>query len=179
MTLALETERLLLRPPRDADLASFAEQVGDPEVMRYLGTGETGTVEHAVAQLERMQRAWELDGFGRLVIVRKADEEPIGRVGLLAWDPARWRSGTRAEIGPHAEIELGWTLSRSAWGQGYATEAAFAARDWALHDVRPSRLISLIHPGNERSRRVATKLGEHFERAVTTHRGVPAELWVL
>jgi RimJ/RimL family protein N-acetyltransferase len=177
--LPLETERLLLRPPRDADLDSFAEQLADSEVMRYLGTGETGTLEHAAAQLERMQRAWELDGFGRLVIVRKADDEPIGRAGLLAWDPAVWRSGTRAEIGPHAELELGWTLSRSAWGRGYATEAALAARDWALADVRPSRLISLIHPRNERSRRVAERLGEHFECPVTTHRGVPAELWVL
>ena len=99
------------------------------------------------------------------------------RVGLLAWDPAIWRSGIRAEIGERAEIELGWTLSRDAWGCGYATEAAAAIRDWALREVRPPRLISLIHPENERSMRVATKIGEHFEQTITTHRGIPAQLW--
>jgi RimJ/RimL family protein N-acetyltransferase len=173
----LETDRLLLRQPRDEDTAAIAEQMGDPDVMRYIGHGDTGTFEHAVAYVRRMQRAWSLDGFGRFVVVRKADGVPVGRAGLLAWDPDVWRSGTRAEIGPHAEVELGWTLARAAWGHGYATEAAIAARDWALHDVRPSRLVSLIHPENERSQRVARRLGERVERAVTTHRGVPAELW--
>ena len=64
-------------------------------------------------------------------------------------------------------------------GRGYATEAAAAARDWALANVRPGRLISLIHPENARSKRVAEKLGERFDRGITTTQGVPAELWVL
>jgi RimJ/RimL family protein N-acetyltransferase len=147
--------------------------------MRYIGRGETATPLDAIEQVERMTRAWECDGFGRFVVVRAVDSTVIGRVGLLAWDPATWSSGVRSEIGDRAEVELGWTLARHAWGQGYATEAASAARDWALREVRPRRLISLIHPENGRSKGVAAKLGERFEREIRTTRGVPAELWVL
>ena len=63
---------------------------------------------------------------------------------------------------------------RSCWGHGYATEAALALRDWT--DRR--RLISLIQHGNDRSVRVAEKLGEHYERDVEV-RGVPTQLFAL
>lgn len=175
----IETDRLLLRRPLPGDAELLLEGLTDPEVMRYIGRGETGTLLDAIEQVDRMTRAWHTDGFGRFVVVRAADGAVIGRVGLLAWDPATWASGLRSEIGARAEIELGWTLVRGVWGLGYATEAACAARDWALAEVHPKRLISLIHPENTRSRRVAEKLGEGFERVVTTKRGVPAELWAL
>jgi RimJ/RimL family protein N-acetyltransferase len=175
----LETERLLLRPPRADDVSGIHEAIADPEVMRFIGRGETGTVSDALAQIERMRQAWDEDGFGRFIVVRKPDGTLLGRVGLLAWDPGSWRSGLRAEIGERAEVELGWSIVRRAWGSGYATEAAVAVRDWALREVRPRRLISLIHPDNERSVRVAAKLGERYERTITTDRGMPAELWAL
>jgi RimJ/RimL family protein N-acetyltransferase len=173
----IETKRLLLSPPVSDDAVALAEALADGEVMRFIGLGETGTFDDAVTQVESMRRAWDEDGFGRFIVVRKADDATLGRVGLLSWDPRIWRSGIRVEIGEHAEVELGWTLKRDAWGYGYATEAAAAVRDWALREVRPRRLISLIHPKNERSMRVATKIGEHFECAITTHRGIPAQLW--
>jgi RimJ/RimL family protein N-acetyltransferase len=166
-----------LRIPTADDAESVAGEIVDPEVMRYIGRGEIGTPDDAVELVDKLQRAWTADGFGRFIVVRKNDGIAIGRVGLLAWDPAVWRSGIRAEIGAHAEVELGWTLSRAAWGFGYATEAAAAARDWTLREVRPRRLISLIHPENERSMRVARRIGEHHEDTVTTHRGIRAQLW--
>ncbi len=177
--MVIETERLLLRLPEDGDVSWLAEAIADPEVLRFIGLGETRSSVDAAAQVESMQRCWQEDGFGRFVVLRKADRAPLGRVGLLAWDPLVWRNGTRAEIGADAELELGWTLARAAWGKGYATEAAAAVRDWARREVRPRRLISLIHPGNERSMRVATKIGERFERPVTTEQGVEVQLWTL
>jgi RimJ/RimL family protein N-acetyltransferase len=175
----IETERLALRLPVAGDAASVAEALADPEVMRFIGTGATGTFTDAVEQVALMRRAWEEDGFGRFIVVRAEDGETLGRVGLLVWDPDAWRSGIRSEIGERAEIELGWTLLRKAWGQGYATEAAVAVRDWAWRRVQPRRLISLIHPENARSVGVATKIGETFETTITTHRGVRCELWAL
>src|SRR5690242_7965442 len=147
--------------------------------MRFIGGGETAERADAVEQIDRMLLGWRVDGFGRFVVVRKEDGAVLGRVGPLAWDPRIWKSGTRAEIGDGAEIELGWTLSRHAWGHGYATEAALAARDWVLREIGPRRPISLIHPDNERSKRVAEKIGERFDRLVTTHRGAAAEVWTL
>jgi RimJ/RimL family protein N-acetyltransferase len=57
------------------------------------------------------------------------------------------------------ETELGWTLRREAWGQGYATEAARACRDWAFRSFELPYLISLIEPDNVRSTAVAKRLG--------------------
>ena len=55
--------------------------------------------------------------------------------------------------------ELGWRLDRTAWGRGLATEAAVAARDDAFVRLGLAELISIIHPENHRSQRVAIKLG--------------------
>jgi len=175
----IETERLLLRLPELDDAAAVAETIADPEVMRFIGAGETGTFGDAVQTVESMRLAWEQDGFGRFVVVRSTDRVTLGRVGLLAWNPTSWKSGTRSEIGDEAELELGWTLGRAAWGHGYATEAALAARDWALREIRPRRLISLIHAENPRSMRVAEKIGERHLDDVTTHRGIQVQLWSL
>ena len=173
----IETERLLLRRPEARDLDAVVRQITDPEVMRYLGSGGALQPEEAPSRLEFMMRGWEEDGFGRFVVERRDTGEAIGRVGLLAWDPRIWRMGTRRELGDDAEIELGWTLERAAWGQGYATEAAAAARDWALRELEPRRLISLIHPANEASKRVAERIGERHREDIVTEQGIAVGLW--
>jgi RimJ/RimL family protein N-acetyltransferase len=172
-----ETDRLLLRVPAAHDADAVAQAMADEEVMRFIGLGETSTFAESLAHVESMRRAWSEDGFGAFIVVRKADAVTLGHVGLFAWDPTSWRPGIRKEIGDDAEIELGWMLTRDVWGCGYASEAAAGVRDWALREVRPRRLISLIHPQNVRSMRVATKIGEHRETAVTTYLGVSTELW--
>jgi RimJ/RimL family protein N-acetyltransferase len=176
----IETERLLLRMPEPEDAEAIYRHLSDPEVMRWIGiNGQIGTYEKAVERESLWRRNWELDGFGHFIVVRRDTGEAIGRVGLLCWDPQTWMNGTRSEIGDQAEVELGWTLERAAWGHGFATEAATAARDWALHEVRPRRLISLIHPDNVRSIRVAEKIGEEYERDIVMHHGGAAQLWSL
>jgi RimJ/RimL family protein N-acetyltransferase len=61
--------------------------------------------------------------------------------------------------------ELGWCLA-AAWGRGYATEAAFAARDDAFTRLALPELISIVHPENERSRRITAKVGMTIERQI-------------
>jgi RimJ/RimL family protein N-acetyltransferase len=173
----LETDRLFLRIPEAGDAASFAVALADPEVMRYIGSGETGTPNEEDVLVARMQHAWKLDGFGMFTVVRRDDQAVLGRVGLLVWDPKTWTAGTRAEIDGQVEIEIGWKLRRDAWGVGYATEAAGVVRDWAPLAVQPERLISLIQQGNVASMRVAEKLGERYERDVVTAGGVTVQLW--
>ena len=83
-------------------------------------------------------------------VVEKAGCEMVGRVGCL--NPEGWPG-----------FEIGWTLRREFWGQGYATEAARAAFDWAFEKLGMPHIISLIAPSNTRSIRVAERLGEVLE----------------
>ncbi|MGZ4398603.1 MAG: GNAT family N-acetyltransferase [Gaiellaceae bacterium] len=173
----IETERLLLRLPDASDTAALGAAYADPEVMRYIGAGSPWSREEIESAVARMRRAWELDGAGLFILVRRSDGLVLGDAGLLAWDPESWSSGTRSEIGERAEIEIGWTLRRDAWGSGYATEAALAAKRWATQERSQRSLISLIHRDNSRSARVASKLGAHPEREIVTAAGVPAQVW--
>ncbi len=58
------------------------------------------------------------------------------------------------------ELEIGYRLDPFCWGRGLATEAARAIRDHDFQDLQLPRLISLIHPENVASRRVAGKKTE-------------------
>ena len=164
--MILDTDRLLLRSPTEHDLDTWAAMLGDPEVTRFL----TRSTRREVAKhIQIVRERHAVDGFGLLAVVRKEDDRVIGRAGLLVWDTRTWTPTTLHEAGVHGELEIGWTLAREFWGQGYATEAGAASRDYALVELRRPRLISLIAHGNERSANVAEKLGLEYERDVKTY----------
>ena len=152
--------------PRLDDAAALVEAVSDPETMQYIGDGSTTDVAGARRAIGKWLDRWEESGIGQFLVERKDDGRFVGRAGFLVWDPSAW------EPAPSGETEIGWTLARSQWGNGYATEAARALLDWT---ERP-RLISLIQHGNERSVRVAEKIGERYERDVVV-RGVQTRLY--
>ncbi len=62
------------------------------------------------------------------------------------------------------EVEIGYLFLRKYWGQGLATEAAAACRDYGINRLGYTRLISLIDPANIASKRVAEKIGMAFEK---------------
>lgn len=169
--MELETERLVLRRPSEQDADAFAEAATDPEVMRYIGDGTVGTRDGSLHVIRRYRRFWEEDGFGMFVLERREDGVVIGRAGLQARNPADWRTGARSDIGSAAEIEIVWILARRHWGQGYATEAALAVRDWAFRELALPRLISLIHPLNRASIRVAEKIAKGMSGRCQRRRG--------
>ena len=176
----IETERLILRPPVEADVDLLHRMISDAEVMRWIDPkGATYGYEDAERRIELYRRAWEIDGFGHLIVVERATGDAVGRIGLLVWDPKTWTFGLRREIGDEGELELGWTLERAAWGKGYATEAALAASGWILRELKPRRLISLIHPENVRSIRVAKRLGEEYRHDIVIPAGIVLGLWQL
>jgi RimJ/RimL family protein N-acetyltransferase len=167
----IQTERLLLRKPRPEDAEELVAVYSDPETMRYIGDGSTTDLAGTRAAIETWLARWEANGIGFFVIERRDDRQVVGRAGFLLWDPETWAI---AELDDHSEVELGWALARRHWGNGYATEAALALREWT--DRR--RLISLIQHGNVRSVRVAEKLGERYERDVEV-RGIRTQLFAL
>ena len=149
MEVTLATERLLLRAFRSSDHDAYAAMCADPEVMQYLGTGVTLSRAEAWRSMAAILGHWRLLGYGMFAVELKATGELLGRAGFL--DPPGWPG-----------FELGWVLGRQHWGHGYAAEAAAAARDYAFGTLGRDRLMSLIRPANERSIRVAEKLGERL-----------------
>lgn len=142
----LQTERLLLRGWRQSDLDAFAAFYADPDVMRYL-SGEPLARNDTWRNMAVAAGHWVLRGYGLWVVERKSDGAVIGRVGLI--NPEGWPG-----------LEVGWTLGKAYWGQGYATEAARAAMTFGFLTQDVDRLISLIDPENKASQAVAHRLGE-------------------
>ena len=149
MGVTLETERLLLRPFRNADHAEYAGILADPEVMKYIGTGVTLNATDSWRAMAAVLGHWELLGYGMFAVEVKGTGELAGRVGFL--DPPGWPG-----------FELGWLLGRRHWRKGYATEAARVCLAYAFGTLRRDRVISLIRPGNDPSIRVAERLGERL-----------------
>jgi RimJ/RimL family protein N-acetyltransferase len=149
---ALETPRLRLRPPEGADLDAFVEIHEDPEVLRYLTTvGQTSGRAAGWRIIAMLLGHWQLRGYGHWTVIERASNQIIGRVG--PWYPEGWPG-----------IELGWIIRRTHWNLGFATEAARAARDHAFTVTGAPTLISMIHPDNVASIRVAEKLGATLGR---------------
>lgn len=161
----LETERLVLRKPELGDQDGYALIWGDPEVMRFLG-GQPLPPERVPEAIERMLRQWDRHGLGLFSVLRKEDQRLVGRVGYLLWDTERWVNAMHEELDGDLELEIGWTVGREFWNEGYATEAATACRDHAFAELGRNRIISLIAPDNAASIRVAEKIGESYERDV-------------
>jgi len=161
----LETARLLLRPPESDDVEPLAPMYADPEVMRYLGDGQTLTRAQTERSVQRMIEGWQADGLGLFTVVRREDDAVIGRVGLIVWNPETWQTVRLNAEGPK-ELEVGYTIGRPYWGNGYATEAAAASRDFAIQELEARRLIALIIHGNDASENVARKLGFEYERDI-------------
>jgi len=146
----LSTERLLMRGWREEDFEPWAAVLGDPLVARGLGQDAGMPPIEAWRDMALMAGHWALKGYGNWVLEERDSGELVGRAGL--YYPPDW-----------PEIEVGWTVAREHWGKGYAAEAGRAAAGWAAEQLGLRHIVSLIHPANEQSIRVAQKLGEKLE----------------
>lgn len=140
----LETQRLILRLPRSEDFERYAELHADEEAARHIG----GALLRAPAwrKFLQMPGAWMVQGFAMFSVIEKASGLWLGQAG--PWQPEGW-PGT----------EVGWAFHRSAWGKGYATEAATAAIDWAFEHLGWSEVIHTIAPENTASQALAARIG--------------------
>ena len=114
--VTLDTERLILRGWRDADVAPWAALNADPAVREFLGPPLTAA--QSVASVRRFQEGLECNGYGFWAVEVRYTGEFIGFTGLDPLDD---------DLLPFGGVEAGWRLARGAWGHGYATEAARAA----------------------------------------------------
>lgn len=151
----LQTQRLRLRLLVPGDLEALYALYRDPEVRQYFPQG-TLNYQQTKEELE-----WFLNGhpdypeLGLWATLLEETGELIGRCGLLPW-----------KIEDRLEVEVAYLIAKPYWGQGLATEAAQAIARYAFGELGLSRLIALIDPANQPSRRVAEKIGMTLEREV-------------
>ncbi len=162
----LEAARLVLRDKRPDDFEFIASLYADADVMRWIGDGRTLPREETEARLFRVLSIENEPGHERWdafkVVERKADGVPLGQAGML-----------RCTIDGAPDIEIGWWLAPFAWGQGYATEAAIALRDFAFDELCLDHVSIVLHGENARSVAVARRIGgEYAGEAVYRDRSV-------
>ena len=152
MTPQVETERLILRPHKLEDFATFATHRADPAVMRYMRSGPIDE-EEAWSKFQSMAGHWQFLGYGNWAIEEKASGTVIGSLGFS--DKKRPASHPAS-----GAPEMGWLLGPSPQGKGYATEAVLAALVLAReHFSAGARVVCVIDTANIASQRVAAKCG--------------------
>jgi RimJ/RimL family protein N-acetyltransferase len=166
MDLVIETERLILRRWRDADVAPNTEMLANPATARFITPDGKAVTDEFVGWRNAaiMAGHWALHGFGLFVVEEKQTGRYAGRVG--PWFPAGWPG-----------FEVGWGIAKSFRGKGYAVEAATASIDWAFATFEIDKIVHCIRPENIASQKVAQRLGATIERQVELFDHV-TDLWV-
>jgi RimJ/RimL family protein N-acetyltransferase len=150
VSIAARTERLLLRTWEEGDSDRFYEALNTPAVMRWLGGVQDRDAWEAGRQrIEGYQRDF---GHTLWIVERAADGELLGFCGLK-------RVNTEGADAIMGDMEIGWRLRESAWGQGIAKEAAIASMDLAFDRFRAPHVVALTVGGNSASRGLMTRLG--------------------
>jgi ribosomal-protein-alanine N-acetyltransferase len=162
----LETERLILRPFRKDDVDTMAQLFANSGFMRF-SLGVFTERKQTVAFIEKVMR-WDRAGIpSQFAVVPRGEDAVIGYCGFF-YHPEHGID----------DIEIGYRLNPDYWNRGLITEAARAVRDHAFRDRKLSRVISLIHPENIPSRRVAEKNGMKVEKEIT-FRGFPTLVFAM
>ena len=157
--MMLETPRLILRPFTIEDLDRLAQLMANKDFMRF----SMGPLTREKVQdfLDKVMD-WDRDGLpSQFAMIIRSNGALAGYCGFF-----------HHEVDGKMEIEIGYRLNSNFWNRGLTTEAARAVRDHGFRDLKLDYVISLIHPENVQSRRVAEKNGMTLERE-TTFRGFP------
>jgi RimJ/RimL family protein N-acetyltransferase len=148
MSNTLTTERLLLRRWRDEDREPFAALNADPEVMRFFPAPLSRA--DSDATVDRFEAGFDQHGFGLWALEETATGAFLGFTGLNV-------PSFDADFMP--AVEVGWRLARTAWGNGYATEAARAAITYGFSQADLDEIVSFTSVPNVPSQAVMRRLG--------------------
>ena len=163
--MQLETQRLILRSFRREDVDAMAQLFANPDFMRF-SLGAFTERKKTVDFIEKVM-GWDRASMpSQFAVVSRGEHAVIGYCGFHH----------HPEV--PGEVEIGYRLHPDYWNRGLITEAARAARDHGFADLKLPRVISLIHPENIPSRRVAEKNGMKVEKEIT-FRGFPTLVYAI
>lgn len=142
----LSTERLLLKNIDKDDARFFFREFSHPEVTRYLMDAEPmAHIDEAVKWIDFYTD--DDPDCNRWIIIDTETGVPMGTCGFHVWDRRNQR------------IEVGYDLFPDFWGKGYMYEALRGALRFAFQEMDVNRVCAIIHPDNQRSVKLAEKLG--------------------
>lgn len=142
-----QNDRVALCAPSPDDVESLAAMWGDPETMKFIGSGATWDIDTVRMRVERAIRTHNETGMTFWTAVDRASGAVIGQGGVV---PITFNGD---------EIELGYRLGRAYWGRGYASAIAALSAEHALGALGLERLVAVSYPENAASRRVLEKTG--------------------
>jgi ribosomal-protein-alanine N-acetyltransferase len=163
--MELQTPRLILRSFREEDVDGMAQLFANPDFMRF-SLGAFIERKKTVDFIEKVMRCDRASMPSQFAVVLRGEDAVIGYCGFHH----------HPEV--PGEFEIGYRLHPDYWNRGLVSEAARAVRDHAFADLKLPRVISLIHPENIPSRRVAEKNGMKVEKEIT-FRGFPALVYAI
>ena len=163
--MELQTPRLILRSFREEDVDAMAQLFANPDFMRF-SLGIFTERKKTVDFIDKVM-GWDRSSIpSQFAVVPRGERAVIGYCGFHH----------HSEV--PGEVEIGYRLHPDYWNRGLITEAARTVRDHAFTDLKLPRVISLIHPENVPSRRVAEKNGMKVEKEIT-FRGFPTLVYAL
>lgn len=154
MSTIIETQRLIIREILPSDCDDMLELHSDPEVHRYLGNKTITNHDKIVETIHWLRKQYDTYGVGRWAMIDKRSNEFIGWTGLEM---------VTKEINNHKNFyDLGYRLMKKYWGQGYATESAFASVDYAFTKLHVSEIFAIADVDNVGSNKILKKVGLKF-----------------
>jgi RimJ/RimL family protein N-acetyltransferase len=151
----LDTERLVIRTFEHEDADAWIAMLSEPEVLRFLPTGPSPTLETFERAIESRHAMEREIGYAMWAVDDRTTGEFIGQCGIR---PAK---SMDADAG--SEIDLAYHFARASWNRGYATEAAGAVVSYGLGPLGLDSVMAVVVPENIGSWRVMEKVGMRYE----------------
>lgn len=151
MKWEFETERLGFTRITKAHGEFMYHLNSDPDVMKYTGENAFSNMEEAIAFCDNY-KPYDTTGMGRYSCFLKNEQRFIGWCGL--------------KRNENELVDLGFRLKKSAWGKGYATEAAHFFISYGIQNLGLSMIIGNVAQNNHASIKVLEKVGMRFEKEV-------------
>jgi RimJ/RimL family protein N-acetyltransferase len=162
----IETRRLILRQWRSEDVAPYTAMLAEPATARFITVDGKPVDDEMTGWRHTVVMAghWAIHGAGMFAVEEKDSGKFVGRVG--PWFPPAW-----------PDFEVGWGITPTAQGKGYAAEAARAAIDWAFATFDIAQVIHCIDRENIASQGVARRLGAQKGKEIELF-GHAADMWI-
>ena len=149
MHIVFQTPRLILRRFTEADAPLLLQLNSDPEVVKYVHEPPLETEEQALNILVNVIMPQYKNDLGRWAMHTKSDNAFIGWCGL------KYRP-------EYDEVDLGYRMIKTAWGTGYATEAAKKTLEYGFNTLNLKIITGRAHIENIASIKILEKLGMNF-----------------